>query len=230
MSTNYPDSNQPLDTDDAHATDSTTPDDASAETTEQIIAPKSDAVETEYFEDDSSYADDSYNTDGNYNADGAVDAETELSEDEHYNDSDIEQVVNSEDEDMSLEETELSDDTYEQTDDELLDSEDDSDAIEYTTVNINILGRSYNINCPVGEEQELALATNHINDFIGNIRDQAPQVGYENLLVLCCLDLFGKVQQASKTADASALEHSTTAEHANQLIEKMIEEMQAIRA
>ncbi|WP_019672252.1 cell division protein ZapA [Psychrobacter lutiphocae] len=105
------------------------------------------------------------------------------------------------------------------------DAEDNPESA-YTTVSIDILGRSYNINCPVGEEDELVLATKDINTFLNDLREKMPHIGYENLLVLCCLNLFNRLQQKDKDANAHASANHATAEQAQQLIDKMIADMQ----
>lgn len=57
-------------------------------------------------------------------------------------------------------------------------------------VDILINGRSYTINCPASEEPALQRATSYINQFIKDVRRQAPQLPQEELLVLCALTLF----------------------------------------
>ena len=96
---------------------------------------------------------------------------------------------------------------------------------EFATVNISILSKDYTINCPVGEEYELFEASDFINNFIEDLRSQAPHLLHENLLVLCCLNLYEKLQQ-SKNA---ATEVEKGMDQANQLIERMIEDMQLVQ-
>jgi cell division protein ZapA len=62
-------------------------------------------------------------------------------------------------------------------------------------VDLFINGRSYAINCPVDEEPALARAGEYINQFIQDIRRQAPQLPQEELLVLCALTLFEKAEK-----------------------------------
>lgn len=60
-------------------------------------------------------------------------------------------------------------------------------------VEIVISGNTYNVNCPANEEDELKSAVFYINNFIHNIRQDAPHLSHENLLVLCCLNLYEKI-------------------------------------
>lgn len=108
------------------------------------------------------------------------------------------------------------------TDVELADDEADP---EYSAVDISILDKNYTINCPVGEEHELFSASDFINNFIEDLRAQAPQLPHENLLVLCCLNLYEKLQQSQNSAAAN----EQSIEQANQLIEQMIHDMQLVQ-
>ena len=74
----------------------------------------------------------------------------------------------------------------------------------------------------MGEEHELFAASDFINNFIEDLRAQAPHLPHENLLVLCCLNLYEKLQQSKNSATAN----EQSIEQANQLIEQMIQDMQ----
>ena len=65
-------------------------------------------------------------------------------------------------------------------------------------VDIFINGRNYIINCPENEEDALKRAANDINQFIQNIRKQAPHLPQEELLVLCALTLYERSEQLSQ--------------------------------
>ncbi|SUD90107.1 cell division protein ZapA [Psychrobacter phenylpyruvicus] len=93
---------------------------------------------------------------------------------------------------------------------------------QYSAVDISILDKHYTINCPVGEEHELFAASDFINNFIEDLRAHAPQLPHENLLVLCCLNLYEKLQQTKNGAAAN----EQSIEQANQLVEQMIQDMQ----
>lgn len=79
-------------------------------------------------------------------------------------------------------------------------------------VDILINGRSYTINCPESEEPALQRAASYINQFMQDVRRQAPQLPQEELLVLCALTLFEKsesLQQYQQTeSDAQAMVHT----------------------
>lgn len=79
-------------------------------------------------------------------------------------------------------------------------------------VDIFINGRTYTINCPANEEPALERASRYINNFVQDIRRQAPQLPQEELLVLCALTLYEKSEQLQKLEDqndqASDLVHS----------------------
>lgn len=94
--------------------------------------------------------------------------------------------------------------------------------LQYSAIDISILDKHYTINCPVGEEHELFAASDFINNFIEDLRANAPQLPHENLLVLCCLNLYEKLQQSKNSAAAN----EQSIEQANQLIEQMIQDMQ----
>ena len=61
-------------------------------------------------------------------------------------------------------------------------------------VDIAIAGISYPIYCPVHEEEELRAAVFYINDYVLDLRRNAPSLSQESLLVLCCLNLHEKIQ------------------------------------
>lgn len=62
-------------------------------------------------------------------------------------------------------------------------------------VDIFINARTYTINCPANEQPALERASSYINQFIQDIRRQAPQLPQEELLVLCALTLYEKSEQ-----------------------------------
>lgn len=78
---------------------------------------------------------------------------------------------------------------------------------EIKTVNVVISGATYPVNCPASEQPALEKAARYINNFITDLRKDAPTLSHENLLVLCCLNLFEKIdQQASKEKSQSIQE------------------------
>lgn len=89
-------------------------------------------------------------------------------------------------------------------------------------VDIMIAGITYNIYCPINEENELQSAVEHINKFAMNLRKEAPNLSQENLLLLCCLNLYEKSNH-NKTPDDSATPKQTDA-----LLKKIIHDAQSI--
>ena len=61
-------------------------------------------------------------------------------------------------------------------------------------VDISIAGITYPIYCPVHEEEELRAAVFYINDYVLDLRRNAPSLSQESLLLLCCLNLHEKIQ------------------------------------
>lgn len=87
-------------------------------------------------------------------------------------------------------------------------------------VDILISGKTYSINCPEDGVDELNAASAYINDFIQELRQQAPQLSHENLLVLCCLNLYEKIH-AQESLNESNTKDS---EQAEILIDKIIKD------
>ena len=161
-------------------------------------------------------------------------AKENLIEDNHYEDSDKVAETNlyaSDENDTEAYETHIDQASNVETitpadlDSDYYDEENIEIEPEITAVDIQILNKNYTINCPAGEEAELLDASNFINTFIEDLRSQAPQLGHENLLVLCCLNLYEKLQRAnSETSDSEA-----SIEQANQLLDQMIQDMQWVK-
>lgn len=89
-------------------------------------------------------------------------------------------------------------------------------------VDIFINGRTYTINCPVEEQPALERAASYINNFIQDVRKQAPQLPQEELLVLCALTLYEKSEQLAlhqsrdeeaRTLVAQILANADTIDH-----------------
>lgn len=74
---------------------------------------------------------------------------------------------------------------------------------EMKKVDIAIAGVTYQIYCPADEEQELRAAVSYINNFLLDIKKDAPNLNQENLLVLCCLNLYEKIHASNKASNAS---------------------------
>ena len=84
-------------------------------------------------------------------------------------------------------------------------------------VDILINGRSYTINCPESEEPALQRAASYVNQFIKDVRQQAPQLPQEELLVLCALTLFEKSENLQHYQD--------THTQAQELVGNMLEDV-----
>ena len=91
-------------------------------------------------------------------------------------------------------------------------------------VDINISGKTYSINCPVDEIDELHAASSFINEFIQDLRTQAPHLSHENLLVLCCLNLYEKINEQEKQGQSMAAD----SEQAEALLDKIIDDAKSM--
>ncbi|WP_230661317.1 cell division protein ZapA [Psychrobacter sp. I-STPA10] len=85
-------------------------------------------------------------------------------------------------------------------------------------VDISISGKTYSINCPEEEVDKLNAASDYVNDFIQNLHQQAPKLSHENLLVLCCLNLYEKIHTQENLDKSSAMDNKQTEE----LLDKII--------
>ncbi|WP_201527366.1 MULTISPECIES: cell division protein ZapA [Psychrobacter] len=91
-------------------------------------------------------------------------------------------------------------------------------------VDIVIAGVTYQIYCPINEEEELRSAVYYINNFVLDIKQEAPNLPQENLLVLCCLNLYEKIHSQNKT-DA---DHRHKTEQSVALLNKIMQDAQSI--
>lgn len=91
-------------------------------------------------------------------------------------------------------------------------------------VDIVIAGITYQIYCPVDEEAELRSAVYYINNFILDIKKDSPSLGQENLLVLCCLNLYEKIHSNDKANNANKQQ----SKQAEALLGKIMQDAQSI--
>ena len=91
-------------------------------------------------------------------------------------------------------------------------------------VDISIAGVTYPIYCPVHEQEELRSAVFYINDYAQELRKDAPSLSQENLLVLCCLNLYEKIH-ANQRDDEDRLQESS---RSNALLNKILKDAQSI--
>lgn len=87
-------------------------------------------------------------------------------------------------------------------------------------IDIIINGRSYAINCPLGEEEALQRASTYINNFIKEIRRYDAQLPQEELLLLCALTLFEKAETSENVSD--------TQNQAHIMIEQMLQDIKKL--
>lgn len=91
-------------------------------------------------------------------------------------------------------------------------------------VDISIAGVTYPIYCPVHEQEELRSAVFYINDYAQELRKDAPSLSQENLLVLCCLNLYEKIH-ANQRDDEDRLQESS---RSDALLNKILKDAQSI--
>lgn len=91
-------------------------------------------------------------------------------------------------------------------------------------VDIVIAGITYQIYCPVHEEAELRSAVYYINNFLLDIKKGAPSLSQENLLVLCCLNLYEKIHTQTKANDDAA----QASKQAEMLLSKIMKDAQSV--
>lgn len=86
-------------------------------------------------------------------------------------------------------------------------------------VDIIIAGVRYSVMCPIHEEEELRSAVYYINNFAMDIKNSAPSISQENLLVLSCLNLFEKISSQEKMASHNKNNNQESEALLNKLIE-----------
>lgn len=91
-------------------------------------------------------------------------------------------------------------------------------------VSVVIAGKTYPINCPADGEEELRAATFYINNFIHDIKQGAPNLSPENLLVLCCLNLYSKIHDQQKTDN----NQRQLSQEAGVLLDKILQDARSI--
>ena len=91
-------------------------------------------------------------------------------------------------------------------------------------VDIVIAGNTYQIYCPINEEEALRSAVYVINNSVLDIKAQAPNLTQENLLVLCCLNLQEKIHTQQKDVE----QHHHNTEQSEMLLNKIIEDADSV--
>ncbi|MBO1516978.1 cell division protein ZapA [Psychrobacter halodurans] len=91
-------------------------------------------------------------------------------------------------------------------------------------VDIVIAGVTYPIYCPIHEQEELLSAVSYINNYALDLRREAPSLSQENLLVLCCLNLYEKIH-ANQRSEEDRLQQDKQSEA---LLKKIMKDAQSI--
>lgn len=91
-------------------------------------------------------------------------------------------------------------------------------------VDIVIAGVTYPIYCPIHEQEELLSAVSYINNYALDLRREAPSLSQENLLVLCCLNLYEKIH-ANQRSEEDRLQQDKQSEA---LLNKIMKDAQSI--
>jgi cell division protein ZapA len=92
--------------------------------------------------------------------------------------------------------------------------------IQFKKVAIAIAGKTYYVNCPANEEASLQASVSYINNFALSLKSDMPRIGQEDLLVLCCLNLYEKLQE-QKTSNTN---ERLVSQEADTLLEKIIKD------
>lgn len=91
-------------------------------------------------------------------------------------------------------------------------------------VDIAIAGISYAVFCPIHEQEELHAAVSYINNYALDLKKEAPSLSQENLLVLCCLNLYEKIHSTQRN-DEDRLQQDKQSEA---LLDKIIKDAQSV--
>lgn len=103
-------------------------------------------------------------------------------------------------------------------------ADDETPEPQMKKVDIVIAGNTYQIYCPINEEEALRSAVYVINNAVLDIKEQAPNLSQENLLVLCCLNLQEKIHNQQKDVE----QHYHNAEQSEMLLNKIIEDAESV--
>ena len=58
-------------------------------------------------------------------------------------------------------------------------------------IEINVLGRDFQINCPDGEEKSLMQSVNHLNQKVNQLKDSGV-VGFDRILLMASLNIINE--------------------------------------
>ena len=107
---------------------------------------------------------------------------------------------------------------------ELEQADDKTPKPQMKKVDIVIAGNTYPIYCPINEEEALRSAVYVINNSVLDLKEQAPNLTQENLLVLCCLNLQEKIHSQQKDVE----QHYHNAEQSEMLLNKIIDDADSV--
>ena len=107
---------------------------------------------------------------------------------------------------------------------ELEQADDEKPEPQMKKVDIVIAGNTYPIYCPINEEEALRSAVYVINNSVLDLKEQAPNLTQENLLVLCCLNLQEKIHSQQKDVE----QHYHNAEQSEMLLNKIIDDADSV--
>jgi cell division protein ZapA len=65
-------------------------------------------------------------------------------------------------------------------------------------IEINVLGRDFQINCPDGEEESLMQSVNHLNQKVNQLKDSGV-VGFDRILLMASLNIIN--ESSNQTPD-----------------------------
>ncbi len=100
-----------------------------------------------------------------------------------------------------------------------VEQKDSTEQPQLKKVDIMIAGVRYSVMCPIHEEEDLRSAVYYINNFAIDIKNSAPNISQENLLVLSCLNLFEKISHQEKSANHAKNSNQQSENLLNKLID-----------
>ena len=74
---------------------------------------------------------------------------------------------------------------------------------EVDTVNINILGRDYQISCPPAEEEALRKSAKYLNKQMEILKSRGSTLAYEKVAVMAALNICHELLQHNQKAEVS---------------------------
>lgn len=96
--------------------------------------------------------------------------------------------------------------------------------IPFKKVAIAIAGKTYYVNCPANEEASLHASVSYINNFALELKSDMPRIDQEDLLVLCCLNLYEKLQEQKTVITNERL----VSQEADTLVKKLIKDAKSM--